>query len=349
MASTDIAISVVAPVYHIEDEYLYACLASLAAQTSDALEFVIVDDGSTPENAATIDAWVDKDSRFVAVHATNAGAATARNEGLDVARGQWVCFVDADDLVNDDFLSRSVPLLEDCQEDVVFFECGRQAVPLPKRLPTPIPLGASYLDMARALLHATTVPELDERFFPSTPWGKFFRRSWLEAHDVRFPDGVAKTHDTVFMLTVMASDPACSRMEALGYINRLRETSMSHKPYPNIEAVYDVTAAACERVIKERYPEADQAQLLGWLNYLQYCFMRIGAGRKVYAVDPLPSRDERQRRLRELTEHYRELLRCVPVSETRDAKDAVFLTLHKLGAYGLLDLAYLKFYGRAGQ
>lgn len=97
-------ISVVIPVYNC-GRYLDACLNSLVAQTWQNWEAVLVDDGSTDDSPARCDAWALREPRVRVIHQKNSGVSTARNAGIDMAKGQYLAFVDADDWVEADFLT----------------------------------------------------------------------------------------------------------------------------------------------------------------------------------------------------------------------------------------------------
>lgn len=91
-------ISVIVPVYGVED-YLPACLDSLLAQSHEALEVIVVDDGSTDSSGAIADAYAERDPRIRVVHTANRGLGAARNEGLRHAHGELLAFADSDDVV----------------------------------------------------------------------------------------------------------------------------------------------------------------------------------------------------------------------------------------------------------
>lgn len=91
-------VSIIVPVYKVE-KYLDECIESLVNQTYRNIEIILVDDGS-PDNCPKIcDDWVARDDRIKAIHKSNGGVSSARNEGLKVARGEWIWFVDSDDTV----------------------------------------------------------------------------------------------------------------------------------------------------------------------------------------------------------------------------------------------------------
>lgn len=97
-------ISVIVPVYKAE-KYLHRCVDSILAQSYTDFELLLIDDGS-PDNSGTIcDEYAAKDSRVHVFHSENGGVSSARNLGLDNAKGEYVTFCDADDYVTIDWLS----------------------------------------------------------------------------------------------------------------------------------------------------------------------------------------------------------------------------------------------------
>ena len=98
-------ISVIVPVYKVE-RFLPACIDSLLAQTFTDFELILVDDGSPDNCPALCDAAAEKDNRVRVLHKPNGGVSTARNAGLDMARGKWIAFVDSDDSVQPDYLEK---------------------------------------------------------------------------------------------------------------------------------------------------------------------------------------------------------------------------------------------------
>ena len=89
-------ISIIVPVYKVE-AYLDECVQSLVSQTYKNLEIILVDDGSPDKCPQMCDEWAKKDSRIRVIHKPNGGLSSARNAGLDVAKGGYIGFVDSDD------------------------------------------------------------------------------------------------------------------------------------------------------------------------------------------------------------------------------------------------------------
>ncbi len=95
-------ISVIVPVYNVE-KYINKCIDSIINQTYKNLEIILVDDGS-PDNCGKIcDEYEKKDNRVKVIHKTNSGVSSARNEGVEIATGKWISFIDSDDWIEENY------------------------------------------------------------------------------------------------------------------------------------------------------------------------------------------------------------------------------------------------------
>ena len=97
-------ISIVIPVYNAES-YLDECVSSVISQTYQDWECILVDDGSTDGSADICDKWCAKDCRISVIHQENRGVLTARNQGIEKAKGDYITFIDSDDWVNSEYLA----------------------------------------------------------------------------------------------------------------------------------------------------------------------------------------------------------------------------------------------------
>lgn len=112
----NIAISVVVAVYRVE-KYINECVDSILAQSFPDFELILVDDGSDDKCGEICDCYAEKDDRIVVLHKGNEGLSCARNAGIEIAKGEYIAFVDGDDSVNKDFLKVLYGLCEEnnCQ------------------------------------------------------------------------------------------------------------------------------------------------------------------------------------------------------------------------------------------
>jgi len=110
-------ISVIVPVYKVE-QYLRRCVDSILAQTYTNIEVILIDDGSPDGCPAICDEYAEKDSRVVVIHQKNAGVSAARNAGLDVAKGDYIGFVDSDDWIEPDMYEVLLNLIINNNADI---------------------------------------------------------------------------------------------------------------------------------------------------------------------------------------------------------------------------------------
>jgi glycosyltransferase involved in cell wall biosynthesis len=92
-------ISIIVPVYKVKEEYLRRCIESLVNQTFGDIEIILVDDGTPDKGGALCDYYEQQDKRIKVIHQENQGVSASRNHGIEVATGEWITFVDADDWV----------------------------------------------------------------------------------------------------------------------------------------------------------------------------------------------------------------------------------------------------------
>ncbi len=111
-------ISIIIPVYNVK-EHIDQCLQSVLSQAYTDWECILVDDGSTDGSGDICDGYAKIDTRFSVIHQDNQGVSSARNNGLKMAKGEHVCFIDSDDWVSSDYLSNMLIGLVDDSIDMV--------------------------------------------------------------------------------------------------------------------------------------------------------------------------------------------------------------------------------------
>lgn len=118
-------ISVIIPVYQVEP-YVAHCIESVINQTYRKLEIILVNDGSTDGSGKICDKYADRDARIKVIHQENQGLSIARNRGIEVAQGEYLCFVDSDDWVDERFIDVMYRISVETGCDIV--QCGFQNV-----------------------------------------------------------------------------------------------------------------------------------------------------------------------------------------------------------------------------
>ena len=112
-----IKLSIIIPVFNVE-KYVQTCLDSVIEQSFRDFEVIVVDDGSTDGSPAICDAAAKQDGRIRVIHQRNGGLSAARNAGLDIARGEWIGFLDSDDFILPDMYEKLMNAAEKARADI---------------------------------------------------------------------------------------------------------------------------------------------------------------------------------------------------------------------------------------
>lgn len=114
----NLLISIIVPVYNVED-YLKACLDSIINQTYKNLEIILIDDGSTDNSGKICDEYAGRDDRIRVIHNANQGVSHSRNCGLDIAKGEYILFIDSDDTVKSNYVFEMIKEVREEDYDLV--------------------------------------------------------------------------------------------------------------------------------------------------------------------------------------------------------------------------------------
>ena len=204
MGNTEIIekmVSIIIPVYNAE-EYLGYCLNSVVSQTYQHIEIILVNDGSTDNSLTICKNYAEIDNRVSVLTIENAGVSNARNVGLDAAKGEYVQFVDSDDIIRSDMVKNFVQFMETYQMDLVV--CGFDMITLGQDINDRQTISFSsnimgtecvltkemfFKRMAFILWRTTTL---------ECSWNKIFRRKIIEDHHIRFPQNISLGEDFCF-------------------------------------------------------------------------------------------------------------------------------------------------------
>lgn len=199
-------ISVIVPVYNVE-KYLRKCVESILNQTYTDLEVILVDDGSTDNCPQICDGLAALDSRIRVVHKSNGGLSSARNAGIDIAKGEYVGFVDSDDTINPQMYERMLQAMSATNADISMCGCNTVA--------------DSGIILAVDRFAEGRIYEGDELIcdivFPlkTASWNKMFRRKVIRA--IRFPEGKIHGEDLVFFVNAIGKSTTLVTTEYTGY------------------------------------------------------------------------------------------------------------------------------------
>lgn len=175
-----VAVSVIVPAYNVAP-YLEECISSILASTFQDYEILLIDDGSTDETGAICDTLAKRSERIRVFHTENGGLCAARNLGLDNAKGDYINFVDGDDLISPHMLERLAAAMQDDIQLVCcrFLRCKREDERFADS-ETHNTCKADQTVCARKIM-------MDG--FGGNVCNKLWRKSVLDAHGIRFRTG----------------------------------------------------------------------------------------------------------------------------------------------------------------
>ena len=186
-------ISVIVPVYNLQDCISY-CLDSLINQTYRDTEIIVINDGSTDQSTKVCEAYCRKDSRIRQITQDNAGVSVARNTGLDNARGEYVAFVDGDDIVAPFYLERLYSMMNE----------HMLAICMHERIDDYSYEFINSKDSYVELSASVCAERLISGSFPVGVWGGLFERRRIG--ELRFRVGIRNNEDKLFLYSYLLNN-----------------------------------------------------------------------------------------------------------------------------------------------
>ena len=246
-------ISVIIPVYNSEKS-LHRCINSVLCQSFLDFEIILINDGSQDTSGSLCDEYANKDSRIRVSHKLNEGVSVARNLGLDIAKGEWVIFLDSDDWIDNHMLEDMYNKgISECA-DLVY---GDMKV-----------FYKDHIDVLHIAKYANDKEQTLNNFIKSsfsTVVGMLSRKSIYDENNIRFPVGIGYCEDFYVAVRLMLHSKVISYISTPFYCyNRQNEASasfnFSSKHYSNVQWVFSDTIDMFK--IKGEYDK--YAEALSW-------------------------------------------------------------------------------------
>ena len=243
-------VSIIIPVYNCE-KYISNCLDSIIGQTYNNLEIILVDDGSKDSSHLICKEYSKKDSRIVVLHKENGGPSSARNFGLRYATGDYIAFIDSDDIVNNEYIKKLYELL--IYEEADISSCGYETI---------LPNGniVSYDSFAKEIF-GPQLGDIERVHYPYTVWHLLFKRKLLE--NIKFDEEIFYLEDLKFVDEAFMKCRCMVGISESLYYRVAHEGSLTEKRYrPEnfykyftlIKAFEDMCSISkkCEKLYKKR-------------------------------------------------------------------------------------------------
>lgn len=242
-----VKVSVIVPVYNAE-RYLGECLESIRAQAYRDIEVMMIDDGSTDISADICAGFEREDSRFRLVKCANGGVSRARNTGIEMARGEYLAFIDADDMMHEDYLRLLVKGVERTGSDMCV--CAFRYAERPSYSDPPKEEYRDYdpVELTRIGMY--------QKLYVNSAWGMLVRRS-VFGDGIRFVEGI-RYEDLDFFYRLMLSCRKVTYLSDSLYFYRKHGGSFMRRFTPDRLDVLDVTDNMLAYVIENK-PELERA------------------------------------------------------------------------------------------
>ena len=221
--SQDALVSIVVPAYNAE-LHLSECLDSLLKQTYDNLQIIVIDDGSTDSTAIICDEYGKKDDRIIIIHQKNKGVSVSRNVGIDVAEGEFLQFVDADDLLVPEAVERTVRHLTKSTADALYFDfvAFNENGPV-KRSKIAY---KNFPDVEKSN-RKETFEFVNSGFIGNYVWAFLFRTVFLKKNRISFDSSLSFGEDVLFVNEVALASRYISYLNEPIYLYRKEQGTVT--------------------------------------------------------------------------------------------------------------------------
>ena len=247
-------ISVIIPVYNVE-KYLQECVDSVLAQTYQNFEIILVDDGSTDSSGAICDEYAKQDERISVLHQENKGLSITRNNGLQIASGEYIYFLDSDDWIENSTLEILLQEITKESADVVFMDAKSFVEQKEKEVEQRYIRKKKY-DANNGIQMLTHL--IEEKDYHSSVPLLFMKANFLKRNSLEFIAGIVY-EDMVFTYEVFLKAQRVSHVNEALYQRRYRSNSIMTskkkiKDYVSAKIVYEkVSTYVSEEEVTKSY------------------------------------------------------------------------------------------------
>lgn len=193
----DELISVIVPIYNVEKQ-LKRCINSIINQTYKNIQILLIDDGSKDSSGKICDNFSKYDTRIIVLHQDNTGVSAARNKGIELAEGRYICFIDSDDYIEKNYIEELHQLMKDEKIDLGICDLNYKYTNKEDCWST---VGKKTINLKN--VSEEIFLELNEKYLLYGPYNKIFKSSIIKKQKIRFIKEMSYGEDLIFNLSYL--------------------------------------------------------------------------------------------------------------------------------------------------
>ena len=264
-------VSVILPVYNVE-RYLRKCMDDILGQTLREIEVICIDDGSTDSSREILREYEQRDERVRVLVQENAGAAAARNRGMELAQGEYLSFLDSDDFYEPEMLEKAYLRAEETQADVTVFRGNRYDDTLGLYIPMDYSIKKKQLP-GRNPFCWRDMPDCIFTFAVGWAWDKLYRREFVEDQKLTFQE-LRTSNDLYFVFSSLVKAKKICVMKELLVHHRIHvKESLSVTREKSWNCFYEACTALKNELVRMGVYDDLEKGFVNWA--LHFCFWNL--------------------------------------------------------------------------
>ena len=247
-------VSVVVPIYNVE-KYVDKCIQSLVNQTYKNIEIVLIHDGGKDNSLSICRQWALKDNRIILIDQPNQGVSVSRNVGINHTHGEWICFVDGDDYLEENAIEAMVSSMDKDSDVLItdFFVDGKENI-----------IPQSFLSIGECIFTGKDLIELIKNCFLKTsiadskcitalgvPWAKLYRSELIRKNNIEYPPNMRKMQDALFNAEIFHFCQKVQFKKIRTYHYNQNDSSITHRGNPNYDKIGEAVLESFDQFIKK--------------------------------------------------------------------------------------------------
>lgn len=250
-------LSIIVPVYKTPEKYLRECIESLAMQTLTDIEVLLIDDGS-PDNCGKIcDEYSALYTNVRSIHQKNKGVSVARNRGISEAQGEYLMFVDADDVLFRTAGEKAYNASKKYDSNILIFKYANTLDQYNEKIQDAEVFCEFDIHKMQLQIINKLYPGQREGYSVGSPWAKIFKREFVVDNKIIFKPGLKKSQDRLFMLNCLEKCKIVHFLDYKGYCYNTHAESVCWNYNPNITSIAENMICSFGDFVKEYHENED--------------------------------------------------------------------------------------------